>query len=157
MRIKFLIGLYRWHWQLNIFMIERFCIVIWKLRTFLWIRMVPSKLVILELLEYCSILMIAPKPPLVLHTIYHPRFVKKSHTIRNQIFGHLVASWMRWLHWDMPLMPTRWRVWFWKFWEEVTPKFHHITLKILRIWLRWCSLRIQRRGLQWGKFWKRAF
>ena len=87
-KIRFWIGLCRWPWPLNTFMIGKFFIVIWKHKTFLWIKMVQLKLVTLELRGYYNIHMIALKQPLVLHIIYHQKFVKKNLIIKNQIFGH---------------------------------------------------------------------
>ena len=60
-KISCLIGLFKWHSQLNTFMIGKFYIVIWRLKTFSWQLKERLRLEILELLEFYNTLMIAQK------------------------------------------------------------------------------------------------
>ncbi len=145
-------GLCKWLLQSSTFMIEKFCIEIWKLKTFSWLHKEKSKLETLGLLEYSSTHMTAQRQPLEPLITYLQKYVKSSLTTKNLIFGLWVAYCMRWWHWNMLLTRIVWKDLFWRFFEELILRSQRFIAIIWEIWFLICWLKSHQSGLQYEVF-----
>ena len=78
--------------------------------------------------------------------------IRKIRTIKKVISGHWVASSTNWPRLIMLLMPTAWRVWWWKSWKEPTHRFQASIPTTSKIWSQRCWSKTRQKDQASRKF-----